>query len=139
TRKKKIACLKNRNNIKLKGTNIGVYTFLLPFSHIFGDCNKILKGAKISVTFVRNSSYDNNDLFKSASKIGGTGADKDEFYSDGKLNIQEFIFRVAVPKLSVFSNALLTDYLITKPQIFLQFNTKHLENSPVLQSKQFNW
>jgi hypothetical protein len=131
---------KSRGNLSFGGNNNGSYTFIIPFSHIFGDCKKIIKGAKITVVFTRNPTHDNHSLLKDDTKIGGTGGDKDnDKYPDGKILFQDFIFRVSVPKLNPTANASLLEYLSTKPHIYFQFNVKHLENTPVLQSQKFNW
>jgi len=129
-----------RNNLNFYENNKGSYTFIIPYNHIFGDCRKVIKGAKITVIFTRNSANDNSALLKRNEKLGGTGADKDnDKYPDGKILFENFIFRVCVPKLNPITNATLCEYLSTKPHMYFKFNVKHLENTPVLQNLKFNW
>src|SRR5215211_722950 len=126
---------KARSALILKGTStIGNYKFIVPFTHIFGTAGKVLRGARVKITFLRSSSLDSNAIYKTS--VQASNADT---VADGKIEIKDMIFMVAVPRLNEGTNAHLTEYFASKPLIPFQFLVKHLEIKEVNTSKGFNW
>lgn len=126
---------KVRSELILKtDTTIGHYRYIIPFTHIFGSSNKILRAAKLKITFLRSSSLDSNAIYKSSAQT--SGADN---VDNGKIVINDFIMMVAVPKLNESLHAQITSYLAEKPKIPYQFPIKHIESKEVATGKYFNW